>query len=152
MRLFTYTTSTLPILHRRPMAHSRPTSRATVAGDDRLAEEGVAVLAAGHRGLRARLVCCLADARGQAAWAAVALDIDGIVEQLPTRDELKSLETEDVRLGLATHRGARFVAPPNPEAYPHVAWALATHATSSHAAHDIAKRALDGLDIYIRPA
>ncbi|MBI4304442.1 MAG: ATP-grasp domain-containing protein, partial [Chloroflexi bacterium] len=76
---------------------------------------------------------------------------DGIVEELPTRDELSQLEREDLRLGLATHQGARFVAPPNPEVYPHVAWALATHPTSSHLAYEIARQAVDSLNISIRP-
>ncbi len=75
---------------------------------------------------------------------------DGIVEQLPTREYMSSLSRAGLRLGLATNRGARFVAPPNPEAYPHVAWALATHLTSSRAANEIAREALAGLDISIR--
>jgi hypothetical protein len=75
---------------------------------------------------------------------------DGIVEQLPTREYLRSLSTAGLRLGLATNRGARFVAPPNPETYPHVAWALATHPTSSRRANDIARNALAGLEISIR--
>ncbi|MBI4296109.1 MAG: ATP-grasp domain-containing protein, partial [Chloroflexi bacterium] len=77
---------------------------------------------------------------------------DGIVEELPTRDEVTKMSTIELRLGLATNRGARFVAPPNPEAYPHVAWALATHPASSHAAHEIARQVLDRLDIVIRRA
>ncbi len=75
---------------------------------------------------------------------------DGIVEQLPTREYLRGLSTDGLRLGLATNRGARFVAPPNPETYPHVAWALATHPTSSRRANEIARNALAGLDISIR--
>jgi len=75
---------------------------------------------------------------------------DGIVEQLPTREHLRKLSTDGLRLGLATNRGARFVAPPNPETYPHVAWALATHPSSSRAANEVARQALSGLDISIR--
>ncbi len=75
---------------------------------------------------------------------------DGIVEDLPTREELAHLEGDGLRLGLATHKGARFVAPPHPEAYPHVAWALTTHPTSSHAAYEIARQAVDGIDISVR--
>jgi len=76
---------------------------------------------------------------------------DGVVEDLPTREELAQLEQDELRLGLATHIGARFYAPPNPETYPHVAWALATHPTSSHAAYEIARQVVDGLEIAIRP-
>lgn len=75
---------------------------------------------------------------------------DGIIEDLPTREELARLGHDQLKLGLATHEGARFVAPPNPEAYPHVAWALATHPSSSHIAYEIARQAVDGLDISIR--
>ena len=75
---------------------------------------------------------------------------DAIVERLPTRESLRNLSTDQVRLGLATNRGARFVAPPNPEAYPHVAWALATHPSSSRAANEMAQKALAGLAISIR--
>jgi len=75
---------------------------------------------------------------------------NGIVERLPSKDELEKLRTKDVRFGLSTNRGARFVAPPHPEAYPHLAWALATHPASSHAAHELARQALEKLDIFVR--
>jgi hypothetical protein len=63
---------------------------------------------------------------------------------------LDRLEHDELTLGLATHEGARFVAPPNAETYPHVAWALATHPASSHMAYEIAREAVDKLDISIR--
>jgi hypothetical protein len=91
--------------------------------------------------------------RDESRFAAVAYRscyYDGIIENLPTRDELDQLEHEELRLGLATHEGARFVAPPNPESYPHVAWALATHPASSHTAYGVARQAVDKLDISIR--
>lgn len=91
------------------------------------------------------------DASRFAALAYRCCYYDGIVEQLPRKDELVRFGSEDVRLGLSTHRGARFVAPPNPEAYPHVAWALATHPSSSRAALAKATQALGALDISIRP-
>jgi hypothetical protein len=76
---------------------------------------------------------------------------DGIVEDLPARHELDRLENADLRIEVGTHIGARFYAPPHPEAFPHVAWALATHPTSSHAAYEIAHEAVDGLKVTIRP-
>jgi len=76
---------------------------------------------------------------------------NGIVEDLPTREELAQLEHDELELGLATHKGARFFAPPNNEAYPHVVWALATHPASSHAAYEIVRQAIDELKISIRP-
>jgi hypothetical protein len=91
--------------------------------------------------------------RDESRFAAVAYRpcyYDGIIEDLPTRDELDRLEHHELKLGLATHEGARFVAPPNPETYPHVAWALATHPASSHLAYQIARQAVDKLDISIR--
>lgn len=75
---------------------------------------------------------------------------DGIIEELPTREELARLERDGLSLGLATHKGAHFVAPPNPEVYPHMAWALATHPASSHAAYEIARQAVEGLNISLR--
>ena len=75
---------------------------------------------------------------------------DGVVEDLPTRDELAELAGEGLHIELATHIGARYYAPPNPETYPHVAWALAVHPTSSHAAYEKARQALDRLNITIR--
>ena len=90
------------------------------------------------------------DTRRCAALAYRPCYYDGIVERLPTREFLRSMSTDGLRLGLATNRGARFVAPPNPEAYPHVAWALATHPSSSRAANEIARKALAELDISIR--
>lgn len=75
---------------------------------------------------------------------------DGIVEDLPNREELSRLERDGLKFGLSTNKGARFVAPPDPEVYPHVAWVLATHNSSSRAAYEIARQALDKLKISIR--
>ena len=74
---------------------------------------------------------------------------NGIVEDLPTHEELSRLENDELKLGLSTHKGAHFLSPPNPEAYPHVAWALAIHPTSSHVAYEMARHALDALNISI---
>ncbi|MFH1032615.1 MAG: ATP-grasp domain-containing protein [Chloroflexota bacterium] len=75
---------------------------------------------------------------------------DGMVEDLPTREELVQRNNGEVKLGLATHKGARFLAPPNPDCYPHIAWALATHPVSSHKAYEKARKAVDKLDISMR--
>jgi len=69
---------------------------------------------------------------------------------LPTREELERLAGDGLRIELATHIGARYYAPPNPETYPHVAWALAVHPASIHAAYEIAREAVDGLKVTIR--
>jgi hypothetical protein len=75
---------------------------------------------------------------------------DGIVEDLPTREDLMRLQRNGVKFGLSTNRGARFFAPPYPQVYPHVAWALATHTGSSRSAYEIARQALEELKISIR--
>jgi cysteine synthase A len=98
-------------------------------------------------GIRPELV---RDTSRFAALAYRCCYYDGIVEELPSRDDLAQLERDGVKFGLSTNRGARFLAPPHPEVYPHVAWALATHLTSSRTAHEIARRALAKLDISIR--
>lgn len=90
------------------------------------------------------------DGSRHAALAYRSCYYDGIVEELPTKDEISRIGTEEVKLGLATNKGARFYTPPNQEAYPHVAWALATHPSSSRAAHAIARQALEKLNIVIR--
>jgi hypothetical protein len=74
---------------------------------------------------------------------------NGVVDELPTKEELRHLSNSEITLGLATNRGARFLAPPHPEVYPHVAWALAVHPTSSRAANEKAREALDRLHIVI---
>ncbi|MDO8491668.1 MAG: ATP-grasp domain-containing protein [Dehalococcoidia bacterium] len=75
---------------------------------------------------------------------------NGIVEELPAREQLAQHERDGLRLGLSTHVGAHFVAPPNPAAYPHVAWALATHPASSREAYHVARRAVNALEVSIR--
>jgi hypothetical protein len=93
----------------------------------------------------------ISDESRFAALAYRSCYYDGVVEDLPAREALAELERDDLKLGLATHVGARFFAPPHPEAYPHVAWALATHPVSSHEAYEIGRQAVDALEISIRP-
>lgn len=75
---------------------------------------------------------------------------NGVVERLPKLEELGQFSTDGFRLGLATEEGARFFAPPHPEAYPHVAWALTTHPVSSRAAYVAARKLVDKLDVRIK--
>lgn len=90
------------------------------------------------------------DTRLFASLAYRSCYYDAIVEKIPSVEEARALSSDSVQIGLATHRGARFVAPPDPEAYPHVAWALATDRESSRAALEAARRALDSLEIVLR--
>lgn len=91
------------------------------------------------------------DEKRFAALAYQTCYYDGVVEELPMPEELAQLETDRLTLGLATHKGARFFAPPYPYVYPHVAWALATHPSSSHSAYWQAREAVDSLKVTIKP-
>ncbi|HUV08409.1 MAG TPA: ATP-grasp domain-containing protein [Spirochaetia bacterium] len=78
---------------------------------------------------------------------------DSVVEKLPGPAELGRARGSSavVRIGLAAEPGGRFYAPPHPDAYPHVAWALATHTASSRAAYKAARLAVERLDFSMRP-
>jgi hypothetical protein len=69
------------------------------------------------------------------------------VVRLPTCADLRCAGEESLLMGLAAVEGKRFHAPPHPEAYPHVAWALGRHAGSSREAYAIARAALARLPI-----
>ena len=69
------------------------------------------------------------------------------VVRLPTCADLIRAGNEGLLLGLAAVEGKRFHAPPHPEAYPHVAWALGRHDGSSRAAYTAARAALARLPI-----
>ena len=90
------------------------------------------------------------DTKRYAALAYRPCYENAMIDRLPTRAELARLRTDELHFGLSTNRGARFVAPPHPEAYPHVVWALATHPSSSRAAYLTATRALARLEISTR--
>lgn len=77
---------------------------------------------------------------------------DGIVARLPSAEELAELEREGVKAGPAVHVGERLRAPPHPDAAPHLGWALARHPTSSRAAYERARAAVDRLRFEIAPA
>jgi hypothetical protein len=96
----------------------------------------------------------VAAARGSVALAYRNCYREAVVRRLPCPEELRELETDGVRVrfGLATEEGRCFHAPPHPEAYPHLAWALALHPTSSRAAYDAARAGLGRLGICVAPA
>jgi hypothetical protein len=75
---------------------------------------------------------------------------DAIVERVPTAEELASLQDGRVTLGLATYEQARLHAPPHPDVSPHLAYALAEHATSSRAAFAVAQAAVRRVPFEIR--
>jgi biotin carboxylase len=72
---------------------------------------------------------------------------DARVVSLPSAEELARVNADGLLLGLAAVEGKRFHAPPHPDAYPHVAWALGRHGSSSRAAYAAARAALARLPI-----
>ncbi len=76
---------------------------------------------------------------------------DGIIRRLPSRVEMAAIERGGVQVGTAVHEGERAHAPPHPDATPHLGWALATHPTSSRAAYERAREAVDRLRFEIAP-
>lgn len=75
---------------------------------------------------------------------------DARVVRLPTCEELARASTDGLLIGLAAVMGKHYHAPPHPEAYPHVAWALGRHADSSKKAYTSARAALARLPIELR--
>jgi hypothetical protein len=75
---------------------------------------------------------------------------DGIVEKLPSREEVRNLGYEDVIYGTMCEVGTRMHKHPHPDTYPHLAWVLATHSSSSRFAYQKAKAVLDQLSISVR--
>jgi biotin carboxylase len=69
------------------------------------------------------------------------------VVRLPTRADLICAGAKGLQIGLAAVEGKRFHAPPHPEAYPHLAWALGRHASSSRKAYAAARAVLARLPI-----
>lgn len=83
-----------------------------------------------------------------AAVAYSACYEDRVVTSIPDPEAIARVERElDVQAGTCVWPGDRMVAPPNPDATPHLAWALARHATSSRAAFELARRALESLPV-----
>jgi hypothetical protein len=72
---------------------------------------------------------------------------DARVVRLPTRAEVNRAGAEGLQIGLAAVEGKCFHAPPHPEAYPHVAWALGRDPSSSEKAYAAARAALARLPI-----
>lgn len=77
---------------------------------------------------------------------------DGIVASLPSQAQLAEIEREGVKAGPAVHVGERLHAPPHADTAPHLGWALAQHPTSSRAAYERARAAVDRLRFGIEPA
>ncbi|MCJ7521448.1 MAG: ATP-grasp domain-containing protein [Dehalococcoidia bacterium] len=86
-----------------------------------------------------------------AALAYYCCYTDSIVEKLPTSEELRHLNLDGIKLCLSAREGMRIFAPPHPEAYPHIAWALVEHPLSSRKAYESGRLAVNNLGISFRP-
>jgi biotin carboxylase len=75
--------------------------------------------------------------------------VDGSVARVPGPEAVARLAREGIEAGVSVNPGTRLFAPPNPEAYPHLAWAIATDPRSSKTAYARAARAVSELDFGI---
>ncbi len=81
----------------------------------------------------------------------------GVVAAVPADAELARRATaaeaaEGAELGLCVKVGDEMHAPPHPETFPHLAFALASHPASSRAAHARARALIAGLPFTLAPA
>lgn len=84
----------------------------------------------------------------RAAVAYSACYADRVVTNIPSAEQIAEVEREfGVMAGTCVWPGDRMVAPPDPEATPHLAWALARDPSSSRLAYEAARRALDHLPV-----
>ncbi len=75
-----------------------------------------------------------------------------VATRLPRRSELERRAGPNLEFGLCCAEGSRFHAPPDPRAFPHVAFALAKDPSSSRSAYARARAAVDALPIELAPA
>lgn len=75
--------------------------------------------------------------------------VDGVVTATPPPSALAALAREGFEAGVCVAPGERLYAPPHPEAFPHLAWVLASDIASSRAAYDRARERVDALDFEI---
>lgn len=89
-------------------------------------------------------VCC--------ALAYASCYDDAVVARVPTEEEIAALNGDGIHVELATYEGARMHAPPHPDVAPHLALALASHATSSRAAFVKAREIVRRLEFGLEPS
>ncbi len=70
---------------------------------------------------------------------------EGIVRRVPAAAEREAARGGCVEVQAAVEEGTRMFAPPHPDVFPHLAWALASHPAGSRAAYAEARRAVDAL-------
>jgi S-sulfo-L-cysteine synthase (3-phospho-L-serine-dependent) len=74
---------------------------------------------------------------------------DGAVAAVPTLEALAALRRDGLEAGISVELGAELRAPPHPEAFPHLAWVLASDPRSSRVAYERARRAADAMEFEI---
>jgi hypothetical protein len=77
--------------------------------------------------------------------------VDGAVVRTPGASELAALAAAGLEAGVSVTPGTKLLAPPDPEAYPHLAWAIASDPASSRAAYARASHAVGSLQFEISP-
>jgi biotin carboxylase len=75
--------------------------------------------------------------------------VDGVVRGVPPASAIAALAACGIEAGVGVTEGTRLFAPPHPEAYPHLAWAIASHPRSSRAAFEAAADAVTGLEFRV---
>ncbi|MCE9594260.1 MAG: ATP-grasp domain-containing protein [Planctomycetes bacterium] len=75
----------------------------------------------------------------------------GRVVRVPSATELAALAARGIRAAATARVGEPWYAAPHPDAFPHVAWALASDPRSSSAAYRSARATADALDVAVEP-
>lgn len=77
--------------------------------------------------------------------------VGGTVSAVPGERELAALASRGIRAAATVRVGDPWHVAPHPEAFPHLAWALASDPSSSTRAFELARRAADELQVRIEP-
>jgi hypothetical protein len=77
--------------------------------------------------------------------------VPGRVSELPTKSEIAELAERGIRAGVTVRVGDEWHVAPHPDAFPHVAWALASHPSSSTRAHELALATARSLRVVVEP-
>jgi hypothetical protein len=75
----------------------------------------------------------------------------GVGRRGPSPAESASSDPAIVRIGLSVYEGERLHRAPHADCFPHLAWALARHPSSSREAYAAARRAVDALPFAVVP-
>lgn len=87
------------------------------------------------------------------AWALAFQNVfdAGRVTRIPEAADFERLERDGLRAGIDAYVGKEWFAAPHPEAFPHIAWVLASDPASSRRALEQARAAVASLRIDLEP-